>query len=320
MPDFSPQSIAVLGASGSIGRGLVAELVRRKIRVRVVSRSADNLKRHFGAAPVERITADLSNPADAARAIDGRDAAICCAGLPLPQFAQHPAIGSALAAAIKQTNVKALLVTSAWSYWPLGDDAGSLAKPLKENATRHPISTLAQHRRAQEDSLADAGAGIAVLPDFFGPGCEHSILNDALRSLLEKRAAFWPADPDMPRDFAFIPDLPRLLADLLAAPGAYGQRWHITGHAPATPRNLIEIAARTLEIEPKIKAPSGFMLSAAALVNKDAKAFKDLLPIYNAPGVLDGSKLRRVMGKYFTTPTQQAIQETLRSLKDQSTT
>lgn len=317
MPDAFPQSVAVLGATGCIGRGLVGELVRRKVRVRVVSRSADNLKRDFGSAPVERIAADLTNAESAARAIEGRDAAICCVGLPLSQFGQHATIGSALAAAMKRTSVKVLLVTSAWSYWPLGDDAGSLAKPLKETSTRHPISALAQHRRSQEDSLAEAGAGIAVLPDFFGPGAEHSILNDALRGLLEKRVAFWPADPDVPRDFVYVLDVPRILADLVAAPGAYGQRWHITGRAPATPRELIEIAAKTLEIEAKIKGASGLMMSAAALVNKDAKAFKELLPIYSAGGVLDGSKLRRVMGKYFTTPVEQAIQETVRTFKEQ---
>jgi uncharacterized protein YbjT (DUF2867 family) len=57
----------VLGAGGGTGRAIVDELVRQGRQVRAVGRSA------LAGLPaeVEQVRADLYDPADAARAVDG---------------------------------------------------------------------------------------------------------------------------------------------------------------------------------------------------------------------------------------------------------
>jgi nucleoside-diphosphate-sugar epimerase len=308
MSEFRFQSVAVLGATGSVGKTLVEELLKRKVRVRAVSRSAENLKRAFGAQPVDRVTAELGSAADAARALDGRDAAIFCVGAPMSEQERLVPAARGVAEAISKHKIPVLVVSCAWTYWPIPEG------PVKEDATRHPLAKPAQGRRTAEDILAEAGAGVAVLPEIYGPGVAHSLLNEALRGLVEKGVAHWPANTEVKRDFLYLADAGRVLAELAAAPGAYGHRWHVTGPAPATPQEMVQYAAKFMEVAAKVRGP-GMFSSAAALVSKDAKAFKELAGVYDASLVLDGSKLRRVMGKYFVTPHEQGVEETVRWLR-----
>src|SRR5881394_267822 len=53
LPDAPPFKAVVLGATGSIGRELVIELMARGVEIRAVSRSLGNLRRNFAEGSVE---------------------------------------------------------------------------------------------------------------------------------------------------------------------------------------------------------------------------------------------------------------------------
>ncbi len=80
-----PLRIAVLGASGRVGRVVIAEALSRGHRVTAVARSAEGLERVEGAT---RVTADVLDPVALRRAVSGHDAVIAALAGRGPQAAR----------------------------------------------------------------------------------------------------------------------------------------------------------------------------------------------------------------------------------------
>jgi nucleoside-diphosphate-sugar epimerase len=298
------EKVAIFGATGATGRELVRELRRRGIAVRAVSRSERNLERDFGELDVERRAADLN---DAAAAIDvaaGCDLIFHCVGLPLERFPDHVTLARHTAAAMSAHGARGLLVTSYWSYGP-GDDT-----PMSEDRPLAPGSQAARVRREQEDVMLAAGACVARLPDFFGPGAAISPATDALRSLHEGKAVLWPGDPDAPRDLMFIPDVGRLLCDLATHAGAYGHAWNVPGSGAEPPRATLELAARIAGARLRLRRGRRWMLTLAGPFSREMRAVKDILPLYERPLILDTTRFRGLVEDSGTTPYEEAIRRT----------
>ncbi|MGD2215676.1 MAG: NAD(P)H-binding protein [Gemmatimonadales bacterium] len=295
---------AVFGATGATGRELVRELCRRGVDVRAVSRSPENLERHFGQLDVERRAADLNDAAAAVEVAAGCDLIFHCVGLPMERFADHVTLTRHTAAAMSAHSARGVLVTSYWSYGP-GDDA-----PMSEDRGLAPGSEAARVRKEQEGVMLDAGACVARLPDFFGPGAEISPANDALRSLHAGKAVLWPGDPDAPRDLIFIPDAGRQLCELATREEVYGQAWNVPGSGAERPRATLELAARIKGVRLRLRRGRRWMLTLAGLFDRDIRAFKDVLPLYEQPAILDTTRFRRLVKDCRTTPYEEAIRRT----------
>jgi len=298
------QRVAVFGATGATGREVVGELLRRGVHVRVVSRSPDHLARVFSEMGVERHAADLTDRDAAIQAAQGCDLIFDCVGLPLERFHLHVAIAQNTAAAMEASGARGLLVTSYWSYGP-GD-----ACPMPEDRPLAPGSEKARIRREQEEALLQAGAAVARLPDFYGPGAEISLLNDGLKALAAGKSVFWAGDPDAPRDFSFIPDTGRLLCDLAERSSAYGQPWNVPGSGPEPPRKILEQAAALRSTRLKLRRASRWMLDLAGLFRPDIRGFRDLLPLYERPVILDDTRIRRLLAEIHLTPYEEGIRRT----------
>lgn len=305
MPILSFERAAVFGATGATGRELVRELLRRDIAARAVSRSSEKLAKEFGDLDVDRHVADLGDAGAAVEAADGCDLIFDCVGLPPERFADHVVIARNTAAAGQVHGARTVLVTSYWSYGP-GDKG-----PMREDRPLTRGSDMARIRKQQEDVLLDAGACVARLPDFFGPGAEMSLLNDALQSMRAAKAALWPGDPDAARDFIFIPDSGRILCDLAMREAAYGRPWNIPGSGSEPPRAILERAALLYDTKLKILRGRSWMLLLAGIFRSDARAFRDVLPLYERPAILDTTAIRELLDEVRVTPYEEAIRRTL---------
>jgi nucleoside-diphosphate-sugar epimerase len=298
------QRVAVFGTTGATGREVVGELLRRGVHVRVVSRSPDHLARAFGELGVERHAADLTDRNAAIQAAEGCDLIFDCVGLPLERFHLHVAIAQNVAAAMEASGARGVLVTSYWSYGP--GDAG----PMPEDRPLAPGSEKARIRREQEEVLLRSGAAVARLPDFYGPGAEISLLNDGLKALAAGKSVLWPGDPEAPRDFSFIPDTGRLLCDLAERPAAYGQPWNVPGSGPEPPRKILEQAAELRGTRLKLRRGRRWMVALAGLFRPELREFKDLLPLYERPVILDDTRIRRLLAEIRVTPYEEGIRRT----------
>jgi hypothetical protein len=74
-----------------------------------------------------------------------------------------------------------------------------------------------------------ARVGALRAPDFYGPGVGLSYLGDvSIGAMAKGKAATFLGLPDLPHDYAYLPDISRAVASLFAAPDtAFGQAWHV---------------------------------------------------------------------------------------------
>jgi nucleoside-diphosphate-sugar epimerase len=293
----------IFGATGATGRVIAQELLDREIAVRVVSRSATNLERDYGHTEAERVTADLFDAQLATHAADGCDVIFHCVGLPMERYTRHVELGRNTAQAMRSTGASCTLVSGYWSF-----GAGATL-PITERTEHRPTDECSGARLEQERILLGAGARVAVLPDFYGPG-SHGVLMDALEAFVRGKPALWHAPTGDLREFVYTPDLGKPLVDVALSGGTEGERFIIAGAGGISATKIAQIAGRSLGCSPIFKGVSPLKLALAALVNKRARSFKPVAPIYRKPAVFDDSKFRGRFGGE-ATPYERGIAETI---------
>lgn len=299
-------TVSVFGATGGIGRRLVPELRGRGVDVRAVSRSRENLERAFGGGGAELTVADVGDPGAAAEAAEGSDVVVHAVGLPAEEFDRHVPLARSAVEAASRAGARSFLVTSYWSYG-IGDE-GAMA----EDRPRRGASRMSEVRERQEEVFLEADGAVARLPDFFGPERGVSLLNDGLEDIASGDRASWPGDPDVPRDFLFYPDAGAILADMVLEERCYGRPWNVPGSGAEPPRALLRRAADLVGEELRLRRIRRWMAFLVAPFDSEVRAFLDVMPLYEAPAVLDCGALRELLGPVETTPYDDALEETLR--------
>jgi len=293
----------IFGATGATGRVIAQELLDRDIAIRVVSRSSTNLERDYGHTDAERVKADLADPDHARQAADGCDVIFHCVGLPLERYRQHVDLGRSTAQAMRATGASCVLVSGYWSF-----GAGP-ALPITENTEHRPTDEFSGARLEQEKILLGAGAKVAVLPDFYGPG-SHGVLMGALEAITRGKPAPWFAPPADLREFVYTPDLGKPLVDLALSKDTEGERFIIGGAGGISASKIAQIAGRVLGCSPIFNEIGQTKLLLGSVFDKRARAFKPVAPIYRSPAVFDDSKFRSKFGGDIT-PYERGIAETI---------
>ncbi len=112
---------------------------------------------------------------------------------------------------------------------------------------------------ADLDGASEAGRlQIAAVraPDFYGPGVGLSWLGDTgFGALAKGKAATIIGSPDMPHDFAYVPDFARAVVTLLDAPDdAFGQAWHVPCAPTRTSARNFRARRRGDRRRPRVRA------------------------------------------------------------------
>lgn len=170
---------------------------------------------------------------------------------------------------------------------------------------------MIEARRAAENILEAAGAAIVQLPDFFGPEVHTSTLQSALADAAAGRTMNWLGLADIAREYSFVPDAMRLVAELALRSEAYGQRWIFPGGAPLTAKDAAALASAHLGREVKLRSASVSILRLSSLFMKPLREFLPMLPHYVQPMRYDAAKLHRLLGPPLLTPYEHAIPATL---------
>jgi nucleoside-diphosphate-sugar epimerase len=170
-------------------------------------------------------------------------------------------------------------------------------------------------RREAEDILQQAGAAIVHLPDFYGPGVRASSIQRALEEAVQGRAVNWIGSPAVGREYVFVPDAMKTVAELAMRPEAYGERWIVPGAGPVPFHEIAGIIEHHLGRPVRIRAAGQFALRFVALFMREVRQLLPLMPTYITPIRYDGTKLRRLLGEIAVTPYAEAIPMTLDWLK-----
>lgn len=299
------KTAAVLGATGPTGKFLIHELITRGVPVRAVSRSKANLTRAFGELDVECVAADALKVDSVKRSIDGCDTVFNCIGFPMDRMADHPRSARNVAAAVTASGARCVYVTGYWAYAPIQRN------PISEDHPRVNGNPVVRMRREAEDILLGAGAAVINLPDFYGPEVHAATLQQALVEAVAGKAVNWIGSPETPREYAYIPDAMKAVAELAFQQQAYGGLWVVPGAGPITLNRVLEIAGQHLGHRINARGAGSMMLRLLSVFSSQLRGFMPMVPTYTQPISYDGSKLCGLLGDVAVTPYEQAIPETL---------
>jgi nucleoside-diphosphate-sugar epimerase len=277
----------VVGASGGIGRAVCAELVRRGLPVRAVTRSGTPV------SGAEAVAADATDP-PAMRAVTS-DAAVVHHGVN-PPFATwrsaFPAATRALLDAAGAAGARLVFADDTRMY-------GLVDAPMREDTPVAPVSgkgvlrawlaemVLAAHARGDVETV------IGRAPELWGPGVESLLAGGIFASAAEGRTARWPGDPDLPVTAGYTPDVGAALVELALAPAsATGRVWHTPVPPPTTGRAFVERVFAAAGHPPRVGRITPAMVAGLRLVSPVAREGAELLYQFEQPFLVDDSAFR----------------------------
>ena len=124
------------------------------------------------------------------------------------------------------------------------------------------------------------------------------------------KAAFFIGSPDIPHDYAYVPDVARAVASLLAAPdSAYGQAWHVPCAPTRTTREILQLAADALGVRLRLNILPAFLLGPLGLAVPFMREVKEMRFTFDRPYRVDSSKFARTFWSD-PTPFEEGIRNT----------
>ena len=309
--------VAIVGAVGTIGRAVAAELLRRGSVPRVVGRSRAALERAFGDR-AEIVDADVSDADGCARACSGADAIVYSLGLPYTAkaFAAYPPMMRlAVEAARRAGTARLLLITNVYPYGRPRTERVAEAHP------REPVGTKGRFRKEQEDiALAAHEPGRFLttslrLPDFYGPHATLAFGNMIAASALARKPANLLGPVDTPHEFVFTPDVGPVVCDLLERDAAFGTPYNFAGPGVITTREFARRVYEAAGVPFRARVAPPWMVKLLGLFSPLMRELSELTYLQSEPVILDDSKLHQALPVVRKTSYEEGIRRTMEHLK-----
>jgi nucleoside-diphosphate-sugar epimerase len=310
--------IAILGATGAVGKALAAEFAQAGTSFRVVGRSEEKLRRDFGryGGLVEYRPADLEDPQGAAAATGGADLVLYAVGVPYTNFALHPKVTRTVLEAAAGSGVKRFALVG--TVYPYGIPRTEF---VDESHPREPHTFKGRMRKEQEDLVfaADGRNGLRTTilrpPDFYGPESELSYAADIFKAAVEGRAANVIGPIDTPHEFVFVPDVARALIALSGNEAAYGKAWNLAGPGLITTRQFAEMVFAAAGQKMRLRVANKFMLNVMGIFKPMMREIAEMNYLWTTPVKLDDTRLRQLLPQLQKTPYEKGIRITVDEMR-----
>jgi len=310
------ESMALIGASGSLGKSIATALQAKGLFYRVIGRSESSLRATFGTHSFATIaTWNPDSPESIRQSLAGINTAIYMVGVNYWQFELHPqlmkkTLDGAIAAGVK----KLLLIAT---VYPFGKPQ---AERVNEDHPRQPHTFKGRMRKEQEDLVLaahDTGkiqTAILRLPDFYGPGVDKSFLWSAFQAAKTGKRAQLIGPVDTPHEFVYIPDAGATVARLIAEPKAWGHAWNLGGAGVTSTRAMADEIFAEAGRKPKYMVAGKTMLRIFGIFNPLVREMVEMHYLLTSPVILDDTRLKNLLGELPKTPYKQGISQTLASI------
>lgn len=238
------------------------------------------------------------------KAVTGADQFVVAIGFPYDgavwREAWPRAIGNFLGVA-EATGARMVFLDNLYMYGPQ-------TAPLVETAplTSYGVkpAVRAGVARLWMEAAAAGRARVAALraPDFYGPGVGNSYLGDvSIGAIAKGKAALVFGSSDILHDYAYVPDIARAAASVLAAPDdVFGQAWHVPCAPIRTTRDILKIAAEALGVRLKIRALPEWLLRPAGLFSPFMRDVREMRFTFDRPYRVDAAKFSK---RFWADPT-----------------
>ena len=221
--------------------------------------------------------------------------------------------------ACETTGARMVFVDNLYMYGPQ-------TAPLLETM---PLTSYGAKPAARSDATriwmeasAKGRVQVAALraPDFYGPDVPWAYLGDmTIGALARGKAASFVGSPDMPHDYAYVPDIARAVTTLLGAPdSAFGQAWHMPCAPTRTTREILQIAAEALGVPLRIRSLPAPLLAPMGLFSPLLREAREMRFQWDRPYRVDAGKFARTFWSD-TTPFETGVRETALSFRRSAT-
>jgi nucleoside-diphosphate-sugar epimerase len=279
----------ILGSGGIIASHIAKSLPLYTTDIRLVSRNPKAIT-----GKEELVSADLTSPGQIMNAVKGSEVVYLTAGLQYNTKIwqeQWPQIMQNVIHACKENGSKLVFFDNVYMY-------GKVAGTMTENTPFNPCSRKGEVRAKITTMILDEVAKgsltalIARAADFYGPETNNSFLNMMVFENLKKgKSAQFMMSKSAKHSFSYTPDAGKATALLGNTPSAYNQTWHLPADMNVlTGEQIVEIAARELNVKPKITVLPKLMIQMAGLFNPIIKETVEMLYQNDSDYIFDSSK------------------------------
>jgi nucleoside-diphosphate-sugar epimerase len=218
-------------------------------------------------------------------------------------------------AACEATGARMVLIDNLYMYGPQTSPLVE-TMPLTSYGAKPAARSVAT--RIWTDAAAAGRARVVALraPDFYGPRVGLSWLGDtAIGAMAKGKAAFFIGSPNIPHDYAYVPDIARAATTLLDAPdSAFGQAWHVPCAPTRTTREVLKIAADALGVRLRLLTLPESLLGAAGLFSPFMRELKEMRFIWDRPYRVNTAKFVKAFWSD-ATPFEAGVRETAFSFR-----
>jgi nucleoside-diphosphate-sugar epimerase len=282
----------VVFGHGPVGQAVASRLVAGGNEVIVAQRSRPGIL-----SGARFAACDLLDREAVFAAAEGAEHIVLAAGFAYTSkvwAAAWPTAMTNVIEATRSTGARTVFVDNLYMYGPqhtpLREDM-ALTRAGRKPRVRAEITRLWQQ-------ATDIRFAALRAPDFYGPGVLQSHLGDqAFGNLAKGKPAMLLASPDIPHDFAYVPDIARAVVTLLDAPDdAYGQAWHVPSAPTTTPRRILNIGARAIGVPARITTLPSALLPVAGLFSPMLGEMSEMQFQWDRAYQVDASKFANRFG------------------------
>ena len=279
----------ILGAGGVIGIELAKHLPQYTNHIRLVNRNPKQVNPND-----ELFKADLLNPNDVLKAVEGSEVVYLTVGLPYSTQVWQKDWETVMRNTInacKTHNAKLVFFDNVYMY-------GKVKGEMTEETPLHPTSEKGKVRATLVQMLRDEiatgklTASIARSADFYGPNSNTSVMTIlAFQNVAKGKKAQLLLTDSQKHSYTYTPDAGKYTALLGNTPDAYNQEWHLPTAKPAiTGKEFIQIMADATGTKPNYMVVPKWMLSIIGWFVKDIKESMEMLYQYEGDYIFNSDK------------------------------
>ncbi|MGE4011783.1 MAG: NAD-dependent epimerase/dehydratase family protein [Alphaproteobacteria bacterium] len=312
--------VLVLGAFGSFGGAMALALAAQGRRVRTLARNPARRPAWLAHPFIETSAGDALDQAAVRAAAAGCEAIVHGVNYPYHQWV--PNMRAVTVNVIAAARTHAALIVFPGNVYGFGAQTG---RPLDESAPMRPNSRKGRLRVEIEVLLRaateDGGARVLILRagDYFGPTVRNGLVDRIFGNAARGKPMEVFGRLDVAHQWAYVPDLARIGAELMAPPGAL-RRFevvHFAGYVAPTQSAFLDAVARAAGLaKSHVRRLPWWAVRAMAVFNPGVRELLELRYLFDQAVIIDDSRRRALLPGFVATPLAEAIAATVQSYRN----
>ncbi|QIP16982.1 NAD(P)H-binding protein [Spirosoma aureum] len=313
-------TILVLGATGSIGYAVTANLLDRQLPVTILVRNRAKAEALFPNQPTLTIIEGDVQDADLLNRL-AADKDFIFHGINYPYnkwFGTMDVATQKVIDAARPTKATIVFPGNVYNF-------GNTKEPIREDSRPNPCTRKGRLRVEIESLLEQAATAGQCrvmnvrLPDFWGPNVLNAGIAPIFENALTDKAMPWILNADVPHQLVFTKDAGEIIVRLMLREWALGEQsteqpyqvWNYGGITLPSIRTWFGQISALTGNPLKVQVYSHLLITVLGLFMPIMREVKEMLYLYENTILLDDRKVMALFPDFQPTPMNEALTETL---------